>query len=103
MQRLVENGDLPAGTVVGRWWQDEVVEIDVVALSQDRPVLVGECRWQARPATSRDLNALRRKALQVSTTSDDVQLAFWTRDSGEAVPTDPDDVRRYGPADILGE
>jgi hypothetical protein len=44
--RLVEEGRLPADTIVGRWWRDEMVEIDVLGLSGDRPVLVGEVKWQ---------------------------------------------------------
>jgi hypothetical protein len=32
-----------------------VAEIDVLAVSGTRPVLVGECRWQAKPVTGRDL------------------------------------------------
>ncbi|GGM63914.1 DUF234 domain-containing protein [Dactylosporangium sucinum] len=48
-QRLVASGTLPSDTVIGRWWKDETVEIDVLGLTGDRPVLVGECRWQAKP------------------------------------------------------
>jgi Archaea bacterial proteins of unknown function len=49
--RLVAAGPLPADTIVGRWWRDETVEIDVLGLSGDRPVLVGEAKWQREPLT----------------------------------------------------
>ncbi|MGH3994832.1 MAG: ATP-binding protein, partial [Pseudonocardiaceae bacterium] len=34
--RLVGSGDLPAGMIVGRWWRNEVAEVDVLGLLQDR-------------------------------------------------------------------
>jgi hypothetical protein len=49
-QRLVGAGQLPADTVVGRWWRDETAEIDVLGLSQAAPVLVGGLG--GRPARS---------------------------------------------------
>jgi uncharacterized protein len=41
---------------VGRWWSN-AEETDVVAMSDtDQAVLVGECKWSARPV---GLNILR--------------------------------------------
>jgi AAA+ ATPase superfamily predicted ATPase len=81
--RLVEEGHLPADTVVGRWWRDELVEIDVLGLSGDRPVLVGEAKWQREPVARRDVNALHRKTAHLPDTAVDAQLALWSR-SGAA-------------------
>jgi hypothetical protein len=102
-QRLVAAGELPADTVVGRWWQDETAEIDVLALSGDRPVLVGECRWQARELTERDLAELRRRAARLPAPADltGTGYAFWSRGGPSEALTRHPDVRTFTPADML--
>lgn len=44
---LVRREALPANMIVGRWWRDEVAEVDVLGLLGARVGLIGECRWQA--------------------------------------------------------
>lgn len=77
--RLVADGRLPPDTVIGRWWHDETVEIDVLGLSGDQAVLVGEAKWQRDPITQRDLHALHRRTLHLPTAATETQLAFWAR------------------------
>lgn len=101
-QRLVAAGALPSDTVVGRWWKDETVEIDVVGLTGDEPVLVGECRWQSKPLTQRDLIDLRRRGAYLPLPGDaGVTFAFWSRGGvDEKLAANPE-VRAFSPADIL--
>lgn len=104
-QRLVSAGRLPPDSIVGRWWKDEVAEIDVLAVEGTRPVLVGECRWQAKPVTGRDLAELRRKSVYLQERAQDeeaeITYAFWSRGGA----TDPvrahPDVWVFTPADLL--
>jgi uncharacterized protein len=100
--RLVLDGRLPADTIVGRWWRDEVVEIDVLGLSGDQPVLVGEAKWQHEPITRRDVNALHRKTAHLPDTAVDAQLALWAR-SGAAQDVQPakTDLWVFTPADMF--
>jgi hypothetical protein len=102
-QRMVAAGALPPDAVVGRWWRDELVEIDVLALRGDHPVLVGECRWQSGALTERDLADLRRKTgyLPESTNLDELIYAFWSRGGPTEALTRHPDVRAYTPADLL--
>jgi hypothetical protein len=100
-QRLVQRDELPGDTVIGRWWKDETVEIDVLGLSGDRPVLVGECRWQAKPPTRRDLGDLQRRAAHLPPPGDaGLAYAFWARGAGDELAGHPG-VRTFTPADIL--
>ncbi len=102
VKRLVTDGTLPSDTVVGRWWKDETVEIDAVGLSGEHPVLVGECRWQAKPLTQRDLTDLQRRAVHLPPPGQaGLIFAFWSRgDAGGALADHPE-VRTFTPADIL--
>lgn len=103
-QRMVGGGELPPDAVIGRWWRDELAEIDVLALRGDRPVLIGESRWQSTELTERDLADLRRKAgyLPVAATPE-TTYAFWSRGGpSEALARHPD-VRAYTPADLVGQ
>jgi hypothetical protein len=103
-QRMVAAGELPPDTVVGRWWRDETAEIDVLALRGDRPVLIGECRWQAREVTERDLTELRVRAAHLDVAPDDrTTYAFWARGRTDAVLARHPDVRAFTPADLLAE
>lgn len=96
VQHLVTSGELPPDAVVGRWWRDERAEVDVCAVDpQGNPVLVGECKWQAKPLTRRELSDLRRKAALIGDVDVEPIFAFWSRggasDLAEAYP----DVRSY--------
>ncbi|MGH3612772.1 MAG: DUF234 domain-containing protein [Pseudonocardia sp.] len=44
--RLVAEGKLPAAMTAGRWWREEVAEVDVLGLLEDVP------RCSARPGGS---------------------------------------------------
>lgn len=101
-QRLVDAGTLPGNTVVGRWWIDETVEIDVLALSGDHPVLVGECRWQMKPLSRRDLGDLQRRAAHLPLPDQaEPSYAFWSRgDADEALTGNPG-VLTFSPEDII--
>jgi AAA+ ATPase superfamily predicted ATPase len=102
VQRLVAAGTLPSDTVVGRWWKDETVEIDVLGLSGDQPVLVGECRWQAKPLTQRDLTDLQRRAAHLPPPGrTGLIFAFWSRGGAAETVAGHPEVRAFTPADIL--
>lgn len=96
--RLVRDGTLPQDMIVGRWWRDERVEIDVLGMIGDRTALLGECRWQTGPVGNRELLELQRKIAHVPEPSADVTLAFWTR-SGAADPGFP--VSVYSADDVV--
>lgn len=66
-------------TAIGGWW-DEREEIDVVALG-DSQVLLGECKWAARPVGTNVLDELARKAerFRDRTGARDVQYALFGR------------------------
>ncbi len=102
-QRLVAAGTLPNDAVIGRWWLDETVEIDVLALSGSDPVLVGESRWQAKPLVLRDLHELRRRAAHLPPSGPaGLTFAFWSRgDADDALRAHPD-VRLFTAADVVG-
>lgn len=61
--RLARNGQLPfVPERVGRWWSN-TEEIDVMAISDtDQAILVGECKWSAKPVGLNILVDLKRKA-----------------------------------------
>ena len=47
--RMITAAELAPAMTVGRWWRDEVVEVDVLGLFDGRTRLLGEARWQASP------------------------------------------------------
>jgi AAA+ ATPase superfamily predicted ATPase len=105
--RLVAEGSLPPDTVIGRWWRDEVAEIDVLGLSGEHPVpvLVGEAKWQHDPMTKRDLHAVLRKSAALPDTDATPQLAFWARNGFEpdalAQPGSQSEPWVFRPADMF--
>jgi AAA+ ATPase superfamily predicted ATPase len=99
-QRLVGAGELPPDTIVGRWWRDETVEIDVLALGPTAPVLIGEARWQAGQVGTRDLAELRRKAAHLPAGAD-LRYAFWCRGGAADALAPHADVRVYVPGEML--
>jgi hypothetical protein len=101
---MVRAGLLPPGTIVGRWWKDEIAEIDVFALDDKGPVLVGECRWQRRPMSERDLAELRRKTALAAgreAVPPGATYAFWSRGGNGPSLDRHADVRGFTPHDIL--
>lgn len=96
---LARDGELPGGMIVGRWWRDEIAEIDVLGLSGDRTAMLGECRWQTAPLTSRDVLELQRKLSFAPEPAADVLLLFWTR-TGATEPVFP--ARAYSVTDVVG-
>lgn len=101
-QRMVSGGALPPDAIVGRWWLDETAEIDVLALSGAQPVLIGECRWQSREVTERDLAELRRRAGRLPVPAGAQTIyAFWSRGGPTGSLARHPDVRTYTPADLL--
>jgi len=97
--RLVRDRLLPEDMGIGRWWRAETAEVDVLGMVGDKTALLGECRWQAAPLTSRDLTELHRKSAYVPDPSDDLTLMFWTR-SGTAEPGFPAKV--FSAEDVIG-
>lgn len=96
---LVRDSELPSDMIIGRWWRDEIAEIDVLGISADRTALLGECRWQTVPLTNRDVLELQRKISFVPEPAADIRLLFWTR-TGATEPGFP--ARAYSAADIVG-
>jgi hypothetical protein len=84
--------------IIGRWWRDETVEIDVLGISADRTGMLGECRWQKAPLTSRDVLELQRKISFTPEPAHEVRLLFWTR-TGAVEPGFP--ARAYSVADVI--
>ena len=95
---LVRDGELPGDMIIGRWWRDEITEIDVLGISGDRTGLLGECRWQTAPLTSRDVLELQRKVTFVPEPAEDIRLLFWTR-SGATEPGFP--AHAYSIEDVI--
>lgn len=70
-------------------------------LTGDRPALVGECRWQAKPITQHDVNDLRRRAThRPSPGQAGLTFAFWSRGPDETLVGHPE-VRSFTPANIM--
>jgi uncharacterized protein len=77
--RAVASGDLPEA-IIGRWWLDETVEIDVLGLNAaNQAVLVGEAKWQDRPITPVQVEHLRRAAFQRGQLADEITYGIWAR------------------------
>jgi len=77
--RMITAGELPPVMTVGRWWRDEVVEVDVLGLLDGRTRLLGEARRQAGPVDHRDLRALTRKLEYLPEPHEDLEVALWSR------------------------
>lgn len=102
VQHLTDSGDLPPTTIVGRWWQDEVAEVDVCGVDADgNPVLAGECKWQTQPFSPRDLTDLRSKAARIGEPDATPLFAFWSRGGATALTDAHADVRSYTCDDLL--
>jgi uncharacterized protein len=103
--REVARGALPE-CVLGRWWKDEELEVDVVGLgSKGRAVLIGEAKWQAKPFSLSQLATLRHKAARMDaarqTPPGNSQFAIWARHgTTEEVRAFPD-VTTYSPKEMF--
>jgi uncharacterized protein len=84
--------------IIGRWWRDETVDIDVLGISGDRTGMLGECRWQKAPLTMREMLELQRKISFAPEPAAEVRLLFWTR-TGAVEPGFP--ARAYSVADVV--
>ncbi|MGQ0777506.1 MAG: DUF234 domain-containing protein [Pseudonocardiales bacterium] len=98
---LVESGELPAELTVGRWWREELVEVDVLGLLDERTRLVGEARWQSRPLSRRDLQELRAKLRYLPEPHRDLELVFWSRGGADAAVSGEAEVRLFTCADMV--
>lgn len=70
----------------------------MLGLRGDRPVLIGECRWQEKAFAERDLAELRRKAAWLPI-SEEPRFALWSR--GDGLAGHPD-VWFLGPDEVVG-
>ena len=95
---LARDGEFASDMIIGRWWRDETVEIDVLGISGDGTAMVGECRWQRAPLTMRDVLELQRKISFAPAPAAEVRLLFWTR-TGAVEPGFP--TRAYSVADVI--
>ena len=83
--------------IIGRWWRDETVEIDVLGLNQaNEAVVVGEAKWQDRPVSSSQVAHLRRAATLHGRLADNVTYAVWSRHNDSTNPQESD-VRTFTP------
>lgn len=75
--RLARGGQLPfIPERIGRWWSSEE-EIDIVAISDtDRAMLVGECKWTAKPVGVNILVDLQRKVQAMQQELDQYQVSY---------------------------
>ena len=77
--RQVSGGILP-DAIVGRWWKDEEIEIDVVGLDdRNRAVLVGEAKWQERLFSASQLGQLRSPAGRMGGVAPEPRFIAWSR------------------------
>jgi AAA+ ATPase superfamily predicted ATPase len=101
-RRLVSGGELPADTVIDRWWagSGEPCEVDVLGLHSSRSVLLGEARWQTRPLGARELAQLHAKATRVPRLVEDPFYALWGR-GGMDPAIRSERVLGFGPREML--
>ncbi len=80
LERLVAEGRLPSGSVVGRWWthRPRQVEIDPVAVTGTTWSVAGEAKW-ADELAAWDLRRLRQQLNVIGKRAERSQLAFWAR------------------------
>lgn len=98
---LVSAGQLPAEMTVGRWWRDEIAEVDVLGLLRNRTRLVGEARWQTTQLTEHDVRALTGKLIHLPEPDPELQLGFWNRGGAAAEVTRQRSVTVFTPVDMV--
>jgi hypothetical protein len=96
--RLVKAGELPAAMTVGRWWHDEVAEVDVLGLLDEQTRLLGEVKWREEGPDSRDLHALAGKLAYLPPAHPELEQVFWTRSGSSSAG---DRVRHYTAEDMV--
>ncbi|NIK55367.1 ATP-binding protein [Kribbella shirazensis] len=96
--RLARSGELPIGIAVGRWWRDEVAEVDVLGLLDDQTRLLGEAKWRDGGPTSRDQHVLAGKLAYLPPAHPELEQVFWTR-AGKSSATAK--LRHYTAEDML--
>ena len=96
-------------TNVGQWWYDEH-EIDVVGLTADKTLVVGECKFQQLPLGYDALSRLQSHTDELRWTPQDgsdrvVEYALFSRSgfepSVEEAATQRDDLRLFTVADVV--
>ena len=99
--REVSGGRLPE-CIIGRWWKDEQVEIDVLGLdSDDNAVLIGEAKWQDRPFTPAQLAKVRASAAILPRVAASHRIAIWSRNGFGENATQSADVTSYTAAEMF--
>ena len=96
--RLVAAGELPAAMAIGRWWRDEVAEVDVLGLLDEQTRLLGEVKWRDGGPSSRDLHVLAGKLAHLPPAHADLEQVFWTRTGTNSAGGQ---VRHYTAADMV--
>ncbi len=99
--RMINAGELAPAMTVGRWWRDEVAEVDVLGLLDGRTRLLGEARWQASSVDHRDLRALMCKLEHLPEPHEDLEVALWSRGGAEDELASQPGVRVFTPADMI--
>jgi AAA+ ATPase superfamily predicted ATPase len=77
--RLVQAGEFPVGMTVGRWWRDEIAEVDVLGLLDQQTRLLGEVKWRSGGPTNRDVHAMVSRLAYLPPAHADLEQVFWTR------------------------
>jgi uncharacterized protein len=101
--RAIASRDLPPA-VIGRWWLDETVEIDVLGLNDsNEAVLVGEAKWQLRPVSSEQIDRLREAAVKHGRLAQTVTYGIWSRHGLDLSASDAAsaDLRSFTPHEIF--
>ncbi|MGH9090237.1 MAG: ATP-binding protein [Acidimicrobiales bacterium] len=100
--RLVQNGTLPSGTLIGEWWatSGDQCQVDVLGIKDHRTILIGEARWQRQPLGPRDVDALARKQQLVPKPVAQPLLILWGR-GGVRPEVVVGQVRGYSLLDVL--
>lgn len=98
--RLVHAGRLPDDLVIGRYWAQRPVpiEIDVLGLRGNRTALVGEATWSTASVDLRALARLRSRALATPDPVPTPILSVWTRGRPSG---DLGELRVFSPADMV--
>jgi len=99
---LVDNGELPADTVIGRWWATSgpECEIDVLGMRGSQTVMLGEAKWRQAPVGYRELTTLVARASRTPSPAEDMVYALWSKNGGEASVQAPN-VRSFDLRDVL--
>lgn len=98
-RRLQSAGQLPESAALGRWWT-AASEIDVLGITGQRSVLIGEAKWQSAPLTPAMLKILQAKRRAAPDPMPDCVFATWSR-GGSDDALRAHGVRTFDAADLL--